>query len=401
VSQRYLQLARIAARSVLRFRLQSGLILLAAAIGVDAAIAASAVTLGARDKIDIQFVHLGAELIVVTPKLPITGARRGTPAKIAAADYATLKRELPGVRSSASAVLSVRVQAGAVSKKTPIVGVEPAFFAMKHWGVREGRLFATADNRHLDRVALLGSSVARALFGHEVPVGESILINRVPFMVVGVLAARGQSVDAVDEDQQVYVPLRSLMHRLADTRGYVSLTFDAGMIGRVDSLSRRIALILTARHRVDPATAFRIEDRKSTIDAQTATFARLTTLSRGVALVLYVMASLGIFAISWLAVGARTAQIGTMRALGSRREDVLFGFFLEGALPSLMGCIAGWVASPQVCTLLGSLAEVRTAFAPAFASRVTLLSGLLFAALSSAAATRGAFIGPTEAMRSS
>jgi putative ABC transport system permease protein len=400
VSRRYLHLARLAARNVLRFRVQSGLILLAAAIGVNAVIAAFAFTLGERAKIDAEFVRLGAELIVVTPKRPITGVRRSAPAMITAADYEALKRELPGVRSSASAVLSLRVQANAMSDRTQIVGVDPAFFAMKHWGVREGRLFAATDNRHLGRVALLGSSVAEALFGQAVPLAGSILIDRVPFTVIGVLAARGQSVDSVDEDRQVYVPLRSLMHRLSDARGYTSLTFDAGSIGRIGPLSRRISVILTARHRFDPATAFRIEGRKSTIDAQTATFARLTALARGAALALYAMAALGIFAISWLAVGACTVQIGTMRALGARREDVLVCFFLESALPSVIGCIAGGAISAAVFPLLGSLAEVHMPFVPRFASTVSLLSGLLFAALSTAAAARTASIKPTEAMRS-
>ncbi|MGH8201005.1 MAG: ABC transporter permease [Steroidobacteraceae bacterium] len=402
MSGRYAQLARIAARNVLRFRLQSGLILFAAAIGVSGVIAASGFTLGARARVDEQFVRLGAELIVVTPKPPVTGLRRlqGAPAEITQADYAALKRQLSSVRSSASAVLSLRTETGPLSKKTQIMGVEPAFFAMRHWPVREGRLFAADDNRRLHRVALLGSSVAGALFGAQDPVGELIMIDRVPFMVIGVLSTRGQGIDAVDEDAQVYVPLQSAMRRLSDTRGYASLTFDAGRIGRIEPMSRRITMILTARHRADPAVGFRVQDRKSTIDAQLATFARLTALSRGVALAVYAMATIGIFAISWLAVGARTVQIGTMRALGARSSDVLLGFFLEGALPSFAGCILGWAVGTPVSAFVASLAQLRVTFVPSFASAVSLFSSLIFAALSTAAAARAASVSPTAAMRS-
>ncbi|HEX5461771.1 MAG TPA: ABC transporter permease [Steroidobacteraceae bacterium] len=402
MSRRYTQLARIAARNVLRFRLQSGLILFAAAIGVSGVIAASELTLGARAKIDAQFVQLGAELIVVTPKPPITGLRRlqGAPAQITQADYAALGRQLSGVRSSASAALSLRIAAGALSKKTQIVGVEPAFFAMKHWPIREGRLFAADDNRRLRSVALLGSSVAEALFAARDPVGELIMIGRVPFTVIGVLSTRGQGIDAVDEDDQVYVPLQSAMRRLSDTRGYASLTFDAGRIARIAPLSRRIAMILAARHRSDPAVGFSVQDRESTIDAQLATFARLTALSRGVALGVYAMATIGVFAISWLTVGARTAQIGTMRALGARPGDVLLGFFLEGALPSFAGCMVGWAVSTPVSALLASLGQLRVAPASSFASAVGLASSLIFAALSTAAAARAASVSPTAAMRS-
>lgn len=402
MSGRYARLLRIAARNVLRLPLQSGLLLFAAAIGVSGVIAASAFTLGARAKVDAQFVRLGAELIVVTPKPPVTGPRRlrGEPAEIAQADYAALEGQLPTVSSSASAVLSLRVQAGAMSKKTQVVGVELAFFAMKHWRVRDGRSFAPGDNRHLRRVALLGSVVAEALFGAEDPVGASIMIDRVPFAVIGVLAARGQGIDAVDEDENVYVPLESSMRRLSDTRGYANLTFDAGTIGRIGPLSRRIGAILRSRHRSDPAAGFRVQNRKSTIDAQLATFARLTALSRGVALAVYAMATTGIFAICWLAVGGRTAQIGTMRALGARPDDVLIGFFFEGALPSIAGCMVGWVLSAPVSALIGSLAEVQMTFVPWFAAAVSSVSGLIFAALATAAAARAASVSPTEAMRS-
>lgn len=402
MSGRYAQLARIAARNALRFRLQSGLILFAAAMGVSGVIAATAFTLGARAKVDAQFVRLGAELIVVTPNPPVAGLRRlqGAAAEITQADYSALERQLSGVRSSASTVLSLRVEAGAMSKKTQIIGVEPEFFPMKHWGVRAGRLFEAADNQRLRRVALLGSSAAGALFSDEDPVGRLVMIDRVPFVVIGVLATRGQGIDTVDEDEQVYVPLQSSMHRLSDTRGYANLTFDADTIGRIASLSRRITAILTARHRSDPAAGFRVQDRQSTVDAQLATFARLTALSRGVALAVYVMAAIGIFAISWLAVGARTVQIGAMRALGARSDDVLLGFFFEGALPSFIGCLVGWALSAPVSALVGSLAQVQAAFLPLFASAVSLASSLVFAALSAAAAVRGASVSPTEGMRS-
>jgi len=402
VSGRYAQLARIAARNALRFRLQSGLILFAAAIGVSGVIAATAFTLGARAKVDAEFVRLGAELIVVTANPSVTGLRRlqGAPVQITPADYAALERQLSGVRSTAATALSLRVQAGAMSKKTQIIGVEPAFYPMKHWPVREGRLFEAGDNRHLRRVVLLGNSVADALFNDEDPVGQLVMIDRVPFTVIGVLAPRGQGIDAVDEDDQVYVPLQASMHRLSDTRGYASLTFDAETVGRIERLSRRIAAILAARHRSDPATGFRVQDRQGTIDAQLATFARLTALSRGIALAIHAMATTGIFAISWIAVGARTVQIGTLRALGARSDDVLVGFFLEGALPSFVGCLVGWSISAPVSALVGSVAEVHVAFLPLFASAVSLISSLLFAALSTAAAVRGASISPTAGMRS-
>jgi len=402
VSRRCAQLARIAARNLWRFRLQSGLILFAAVIGVSGVIAASEFTLGARAKIDAQFVRLGAELVVVTPKPPITGLQRlqGAPAQITQADYAALERQLSSVPTSAATALSLRVAAGALSKKTQVMGVEPAFFTMKSWPVSSGRLFVPDDNRRLHRVALLGSSVAAALFGAQDPVGELITIDRVPFMVIGVLSTRGQGIDAVDEDDQVYVPLRSAMRRLSDTRGYASLTFDAGGISRIEPLSKRIATILAARHRSDPTAGFRVQDRESTIDAQLATFARLTALSRGVALAVYAMAMIGIFAISWLAVGARTVQIGAMRALGARPGDVLFKFFLEGAVPSFAGCIVGWAASTPVAALVASVAALRVTFVPWFAAAVSLTSSLIFAVLATAAAARAASVSPTEAMRS-
>ena len=108
----------------------------------------------------------------------------------------------------------------------------------------------------------------------------------------------------------------------------------------------------------------------------------------------------GIFAISWLAVGARTVQMGTMRALGAQSGDVLVGLFIESALPFFAGCVAGWALSAPMSALLASRARSQVEFPPWFAPLVGLASGLLFAVLSTAAAARGASVSPTEAMRS-
>ena len=87
---------------------------------------------------------------------------------------------------------------------------------IKKWATRDGEAFSAVDLRHVARVAILGSGAARDLFGETSPVGARIQINRVPFTVVGVMSERGQSLDAANEDDQVYVPLTTAMHRLAN-----------------------------------------------------------------------------------------------------------------------------------------------------------------------------------------
>lgn len=344
------QLLRLAARNFWRFRLQAALITIAAMTGSSGVIVSTGYAAGGRQKILDQFSRLGTNVIVVTPRQSkAVGGRARTGALVTtlnAADLKAIRQLVAGIASSSPRVASVlRLRAGDLTKKTTIVGCDPSYFAIKAWPVVMGTVFDEKATRQQARVALLGWTAARDLFGSSDPTGSHITINQVPFSVTGVLAERGQGLDATNEDDQVYVPLDTAMHRLINIDYFNAILLDIEDWSRMDSIAEEINQLLAVRHRhaASAETDFLVQNRKSLIDTQLAAFARLTFLVQWIAASALFVSSLGVFAVTWIGIRNRTREIGTRRAIGATRSDILIQFFAEGTLGALIGGVTGIV----------------------------------------------------------
>lgn len=339
-------------RLIWRFRLRSGLILLSALLGVGGVISAINYAAEGRLKVLNRIQRLGTNVLVVTPQLSrnVGGrAKTGTiVTTLVSADYAEILRETPEIeRSSATLTTSFLVKAGDLSKSNCIVmGTEPEYARIRHWQTTEGEFYEMPEMRRSARVAVLGSTVRRDLFDSESPVGKRIFINRVPFEVIGVLEERGQGLDATNEDNQVYVPLSTAMHRLANVDHFSAILFEVTRWDRMDETTEAIHQVLSKRHRTSGNVPedFQIQNQKALIDTETTSSNRLTFLVRWVGLSGLVVSGLGILAICWIAVGERIGEIGIRRALGATKSDIFFQFLFEAIVISALGCLTGMLA---------------------------------------------------------
>lgn len=402
----YGRLVRAATRQLLRHRLRSALIAACAALGVAGAIAAVNYASGGREQVLGQIRKLGTNVIVVTaqPSRAIAGrARTGQiVTTLRAEDYAALRREVPGIaRASAVATTPQRLKAAGQSKVTTVVGVEPDFFAIRSWDVVDGESFDAVQLRRSARVALLGATVARDLFGEQLPVGERLTINRVPFEVVGVLRERGQGLDGVNEDQQVYVPLTAAMRRVMNVEHYTALVLEIGDFAQMDAAAATIADVLRERHRSRSARDedFRVQNQKTLIDTQLASSRELGFFVRWIGFSALLVAGLGVLAMAWIAVRDRTREIGTRRALGATARDVFVQFAWEAALLAGLGALLGLAAGWGVSRLVAAQAGVPFVFDggnAALALGLALAINVLFAAWP---ALRAARLDPIAALR--
>jgi len=343
-------------RQIWRFRLRSALIISCAALGVAGAITSVNYASGGRAQVLEKIRRLGTNVIVVNAEQSTASGGRARTGTIVTTlqepDYLALKREIAGtVRSSALVTAGLRLKAGYNSKVSPVVGVEPDFFRIKSWPVAEGSLFDEEDLRRSARVALIGSTVAHDLYGDDYPVGQRLFINRVPFEVAGVLAARGQGLDIVNEDEQVYVPLTTAMRRLLNVDYYRSLLFEVADGSELDRISADIESILRTRHRISAFRSddFKVGSQQDLIETQISSANRLDFLVRWIGLSALLVSGLGVLAIAWIAVRDRTTEIGTRRALGATAPDVFFQFAFEAMVLATIGAAlglgVGWVAS--------------------------------------------------------
>ncbi len=349
-------LMRGALRQIWRYRLRSTLVMSCAALGVAGAVTSVNYASGGRALVMEKIQRLGTRLIVVNAEQSRASGGRARTGQVVTTlrepDYLALKREVSGIaRSSAVVSSALRLKAGYSSKVSPVLGVEPDFFPIKWWQLEEGAFFAAEDVRRSARVALIGHGVAKDLFGDEPRIGARLFINRVPFEVIGVLAERGQGLDAVNEDSQVYVPLTTAMRRLLNIEHYASVVFEVDESASMDRVSNDMAELLRVRHRI---SAFRPDDfsvgnQRDLIRTQLESANRLGFFVRWVGVSGLLVSGLGVLAIAWIAVRDRTTEIGTRRALGATAPDVFFQFAFEAMVLATIGAAlglgVGWIAS--------------------------------------------------------
>ncbi len=393
-------------RQLWRYKLRSGLVILCAALGVAGATTAVNYASGGREQVLTQIRRLGSNVLTISAGQSRGVADRARTGEIVTtltpADYVIIRRETAGiVRSSAQVSGSLRLKAGYLSKVAPVVGVEPAWFAMKSRELAAGSPYTGEDEQRSARVAVIGATVARDLYGAGLPVGERLFINRVPFEVTGVLREQGQGLDGSSEDGQVYVPLNTAMRRLLNVDHYAALLLELDDPSRMPAASRDITALLRERHRMSRHRPddFRVQSQTDLINAQLSAADRLAFLVRWIGRSGLAVAGLGILAIAWITVRDRTREIGTRRALGATAPDIFLQFAAEAGLlatlGALLGLAIGMLASRVLATQMG-LPLVVDAGNAAVALVLAIVLNLMFA---SWPALRAARMDPIRALR--
>jgi putative ABC transport system permease protein len=378
-----LGIVRIAAGALVRNRSRSLLTMLGIVIGVAAVIVTVAIGSGARASVANQINGLGSNLLMILPgSLNQGGLRTGTGAS------STLTIEdglaiaaLPHVAAvSPSISLRTQVVAGANNWQTVVTGVAPTYTYIRDWPMAEGTFFTQNDVASAAKVCALGTVVANQLFGDGVdPVGKSVLIRNVPFLVVGVLSSKGQSGVGQDQDDSILIPYTSAMQRLTgQTVTLGALAVSASSPSDVATAQSEIVTLLEARHHLAPGTQddFSIRNLQDVATAAASTAQILQLLLAGVAAVSLIVGGIGIMNIMLVSVSERTREIGLRVAVGARRRSILAQFLVESALLSTLGGIAG-VAIGAICALGIALG----AHWPTSVSPLAVLTAVAFASL--------------------
>ena len=393
-------------RLILRYPLRSVLLAFSAALGVIGAVCSMNYGASGTEKVLEQIRRLGTNVLIITPaqSRSVAGrARTGAAVTtLVERDYVVIKRNvLKRKRSSALATQSFWTKTGDISKNAAIVGCEPDYFAAKDWTLVAGQLFDVTHERTAARVAVLGHTVALDLFGGSSAVGQRMMINRVPFTVIGVLRERGQGLDVSNEDNQIYVPLRTAMRRLMNVDHYAGILVEVDSWESLDQAANQIRSLLHQAHHIGPEQPedFQVQNQKTLLDTQIAASDRLGSFLRWIGATALVVSGLGIVAITWIAVRERTREIGTRRALGATSGDIFLQMQCENGSLALLGGLLGiglsWLISRLVSAWVG-LPFVFDEKNALLTFEVAATLNLVFSLLSS---RKAASISPMEALR--
>jgi putative ABC transport system permease protein len=255
-------------------------------------------------------------------------------------------------------------------------------------------------------VALLGQSVAASLFGDGDPVGETIRIRNVPFLVVGTLEGKGQNPMGQDQDDVIMVPLAAARQRVlgvnrANPRSVGSILIKIRDGEDMSQAEAEIRDLLRQRHRLQPSQEddFTIRNLTEIVATRMASARTLALLLVAIAGVSLIVGGIGIMNIMLVSVTERTREIGLRMAVGARPRDILRQFLIEATALSVLGGAAGVLAGVAIAGFVAFQAGwplvigfETVALAVAFSALVGMFFGWY-------PAHRAAKLDPIEALR--
>jgi len=394
----------MAVSSIFSNKLRSFLTMLGIIVGVSAVIAMIAIGQGAGAQITERISQLGANLLMVRPGASQHGPARsasGSRTSLNYEDAQAVAEECPSVaKVDAEYSRNAQVVFGNKNTNTSINGVTPNYPEVRNFPVEQGYFLTEEDNRLMRRVAVLGKTVVENLFGEEDPIGQYIKIKRSSFQVIGVMSEKGGS-GWRDEDDIVFVPLKTAQKRLFGVDYVSTINVEAKNGDVMDKASTEIASVLRERHKIREGQEddFNIMSQAEILSTVQETSDTFTMLLAGIAVVSLIVGGIGIMNIMFVSVTERTREIGVRKAIGAQRRDILSQFLIEAIIVSLAGGMIGVFSGILVSKLMSQFAGWQTVITPisvALSFSFALAVGLFFGFYP---ARKASLLNPIDALR--
>jgi putative ABC transport system permease protein len=343
-----LSILRIAIRALSRNKMRSALTMLGIIIGVGAVIAMVGVGQGASKQVQDQISAMGSNMLFVSSGTVNRGGLRlgwGQTKTLVYDDMKAIVQQAPAVKEAApGSATTAQVVFGNDNWFTNIQGTEPQYFDIRSWPMQEGVSFTEGDVTSAADVAVIGATVQQNLFGAQDPVGQTVRISNLPFKVVGVLSAKGQSAAmGQDQDDVIFVPITTLQKKLSGEPWLRYIVVSAVSKDATYAAQEEITALLRDRHRIrtgqdDDFMVRNLADVAQLADQSSRVMTMLLASIAGVSLI---VGGIGIMNIMLVSVTERTREIGVRMAIGATEEDVQHQFLIEAVVLSLMGGAAG------------------------------------------------------------
>jgi putative ABC transport system permease protein len=359
------QTAVIALRALRRNKMRSALTALGIIIGVASVVTMVAVGNGAQARITSQVSALGQNLLSV-----FAGSRRaggvqsgmGSASALTLADAEAIRREVTDVVAiSPENSTSAQAIANGRNWSTTIAGESPDYLKIRDWKLASGSMFTEREVRSAAKVAVIGSKTATELFGPLNPVGQSVRIKNIPFVIIGLLESKGAGMGGQNQDDRILIPYTTAMKRVTGDKYLRSINLQIGSAERMEIAQQQITSLLRQRHRLAEGrdNDFSIFNQKEIADTVNSISKIITLLLGSIAGISLFVGGIGIMNIMLVSVTERTREIGIRIAVGAQPGDIRLQFLIEAVTLSLFGGLMGVLGGLGASHLVSMVADFK------------------------------------------
>jgi putative ABC transport system permease protein len=400
-----------ALRSLAANKLRSALTILGIVIGVAAVVALMAIGNGATSSITSSIQNTGANLLTVQAgrsQRPSPGVAF-RPTYLKYKDYKALAATLTDVAGIAPAYqTNVTIARNGENYQITVIGVTEDYTSVRTYDVDRGRTISAADCENRKQVAVLGATAVEDLFPNGNPIGQAVKINGVKFTVIGTLESKGSS-GFDNQDNIILIPLETGYIKVFGSNAVQNgekvvsaISVSASSADTVDLVQAQIEFVMRRTHGLKSSEEddFRVSNQAELLSTLSSVTATLTAFLGAIAAISLLVGGIGIMNITLVSVSERTREIGLRKAVGARKDHILFQFLVETMTLSIVGGVLGIALGALIAgivTILGlitatvSLSSVLMSFS--FAVAIGLFFGIY-------PASRAANLHPMEALRS-
>ena len=335
-----LDLFKMALRSLIANTMRTFLTALGMIIGVASVISMISIGEGARQQTLSTIEKFGTNIITIKPGRKKNRHVSSDMVKtLKLSDAEAIEKSIPLITGVAAQVYrSAQLKYGSKNTNTTVRGTGEKYLKLSNFTIERGRYFNKEEVQSVRKVAVIGSTVVKNLFGDISAIGKEIKVDGNNYLVIGSTEQKG-ALSWFDPDDQIFIPVTTAQKRLFGIHHIQSIDVQAKKMEDLEVIKKDIDSLLRIRHgiRKTEDSDFHVQNSSQWLNSWGDAAKTFTYLLGGIAAISLLVGGIGIMNIMLVSITERTKEIGIRIAIGAKKSEIMEQFLIESVLISFIG----------------------------------------------------------------